>query len=207
MSTASPTFAAPDFEPRTAAILESLNAGGQLKRLQTIEGPMDASIRLRGYGEVACFCSNNYLGLASDPRVVAARITACHPNVTAWAKEDVPARLRYSDNARIGPVVVAADVGWLMCGECLRLFFSLHVYFRIGKSTDVVLFVSYRARNVRRGRLRQRNLRRPSRRIRRGSRELGLTARHRPRVRTRVRRHRVLRHARVRQRRERDESR
>jgi predicted AlkP superfamily pyrophosphatase or phosphodiesterase len=65
-----------------------------------------------------------------DPRVVAARITACHPNVTAWAKEDVPPRLRYSDNARIGPVVVAADVGWLMCGECLRLF--LHLCFRMG---------------------------------------------------------------------------
>ena len=65
-----------------------------------------------------------------DPRVIAARITACHPNVTAWAKEDVPPRLRYSDNARIGPVVVAADVGWLMCGECLRLF--LHLCFRMG---------------------------------------------------------------------------
>lgn len=57
-----------------------------------------------------------------DPRVVAARITACHPNVTAWAKEDVPPRLRYSDNARIGPVVVAADVGWLMCGAFVFLF-------------------------------------------------------------------------------------
>ncbi len=74
MSTASPSFAAPDFEPRTAAILESLHAGGQLKRLQTIEGPMDASIRLRGYGEVACFCSNNYLGLANHPEVVEAGI-------------------------------------------------------------------------------------------------------------------------------------
>ncbi len=74
MSTASPTFAAPDFEPRTAAILEQLHAGGQLKRLQTIEGPMDATVRLRGYGEVACFCSNNYLGLANHPEVVEAGI-------------------------------------------------------------------------------------------------------------------------------------
>ena len=57
--------------------------------------------------------------------MIAARITACHPNVTAWAKEDVPARLRYSDNARIGPVVVAADVGWLMCGESFIFMFSV----------------------------------------------------------------------------------
>ncbi|MFZ9691505.1 MAG: aminotransferase class I/II-fold pyridoxal phosphate-dependent enzyme [Phycisphaerales bacterium] len=74
MTTASPTFVAPDFEPRTAAILETLHAGGQLKRLQTIEGPMDATVRLRGYGEVACFCSNNYLGLANHPEVVEAGI-------------------------------------------------------------------------------------------------------------------------------------
>jgi glycine C-acetyltransferase len=64
----------PNFEPRTAAILSHLDDSGQLKRLQTIEGPMDASIRLRGYGEVACFCSNNYLGLANHPEVVEAGI-------------------------------------------------------------------------------------------------------------------------------------
>ena len=51
-----------------------------------------------------------------EARAMARAVTACHPNVTAWAREDVPARLRYSDNARIGPVVVAADVGYLMCG-------------------------------------------------------------------------------------------
>ena len=51
-----------------------------------------------------------------EARATARAVTACHPNVTAWAREDVPPRLRYSDNARIGPVVVAADVGYLMCG-------------------------------------------------------------------------------------------
>lgn len=51
-----------------------------------------------------------------EARAMARAVTACHPNVTAWAREDVPARLRYSANARIGPVVVAADVGYVMCG-------------------------------------------------------------------------------------------
>jgi glycine C-acetyltransferase len=51
-----------------------LRDSGQLKVLQTIEGPMGATVRLRGRGEVACFCSNNYLGLANHPEVVEAGI-------------------------------------------------------------------------------------------------------------------------------------
>jgi len=68
------TLAVNAFESRTETILTGLRESGQLKILQTIEGPMDATVRLRGYGEVACFCSNNYLGLANDPRVVEAGI-------------------------------------------------------------------------------------------------------------------------------------
>jgi glycine C-acetyltransferase len=64
----------PDFGARTTAILGHLEETGQLKHLQTIEGPMGPSINLRGFGEVACFCSNNYLGLANDPEVVEAGI-------------------------------------------------------------------------------------------------------------------------------------
>jgi len=60
------------FEQRAGAILNQLKDSGQLKHLQMIEGPMDATVRLRGYGEVACFCSNNYLGLANHQEVVAA---------------------------------------------------------------------------------------------------------------------------------------
>ena len=62
------------FATRTAATLASLKDAGQLKALQMIEGPMDASVTLRGYGEVACFCSNNYLGLANHPAVVEAAV-------------------------------------------------------------------------------------------------------------------------------------
>ncbi|MFO0962936.1 MAG: aminotransferase class I/II-fold pyridoxal phosphate-dependent enzyme [Phycisphaerales bacterium] len=62
------------FESRTQKTLQSLAQSGQLKHLQTIEGPMGATVKLRGYGEVACFCSNNYLGLADHPEVVEAGI-------------------------------------------------------------------------------------------------------------------------------------
>jgi glycine C-acetyltransferase len=57
------------FSQRADAILQQLEQTGQLKLLQMIESPMDATVKLRGYGEVACFCSNNYLGLANHPEV------------------------------------------------------------------------------------------------------------------------------------------
>ena len=64
------------FNERSGAILSQLKETGQLKILQMIESPMDATVRLRGYGEVACFCSNNYLGLANHAEVVGAGL-AC----------------------------------------------------------------------------------------------------------------------------------
>ena len=62
------------FASRTAGVLEELASGGQLKRLQMIEGPMGPSINLRGRGQVDCFCSNNYLGLANHHQVVEAGV-------------------------------------------------------------------------------------------------------------------------------------
>jgi len=73
-SAPTPMMPVPTFPSRTQQILETLRQSGQLKHLQTIEGPMDATVRLKGYGEVACFCSNNYLGLANHPEVVEAGI-------------------------------------------------------------------------------------------------------------------------------------
>ncbi len=63
-----------DFLSRTQGTLDELAASGQFKHLQMIEGPMGPSITLRGRGEVDCFCSNNYLGLANHPDVVEAGI-------------------------------------------------------------------------------------------------------------------------------------
>jgi glycine C-acetyltransferase len=62
------------FDRRTDALLASLRESGQYKVLQTLEGPMDAEVEVRGYGRCLCFCSNNYLGLAHHPEVNAAAI-------------------------------------------------------------------------------------------------------------------------------------
>ncbi|MFN7021411.1 MAG: aminotransferase class I/II-fold pyridoxal phosphate-dependent enzyme [Phycisphaerales bacterium] len=68
------TTAALPFDLRTDATLRQLHEGGQFKHLRTIDSPMDAVVTVRGYGECACFCSNNYLGLANHPEVVEAGI-------------------------------------------------------------------------------------------------------------------------------------
>ncbi len=62
------------FIERSSAILAHLEETGQLKQLQMIESPMGPRITIRGRGEVDCFCSNNYLGLANHPDVVEAGI-------------------------------------------------------------------------------------------------------------------------------------
>lgn len=60
------------FRERIQETLRQLDETGQRKHLKVIEGPMDAVISLRDHGEVICFCSNNYLGLANHPRVLEA---------------------------------------------------------------------------------------------------------------------------------------
>ncbi len=62
------------FIDRSSAILTQLEESGQLKQLQMIESSMGPRISIRGRGEVDCFCSNNYLGLANHPDVVEAGI-------------------------------------------------------------------------------------------------------------------------------------
>ena len=74
MTTATDVSPKKIFTNRSDEILSQLKSTGQLKHLQTIEGPMDATVKLRRYGEVACFCSNNYLGLANHPAVKEAGI-------------------------------------------------------------------------------------------------------------------------------------
>ena len=60
------------FEDRTAHILEELDTSGTRKKLRYVTGPMGPVVRLEDEGEVIVLCSNNYLGLASHPEVVAA---------------------------------------------------------------------------------------------------------------------------------------
>lgn len=67
-------MAASNFDGRTDTLFSQLRDQKVWKELQTIEGPMDARIRLKGYGDVLCFCSNNYLGLANHPEVIEAGV-------------------------------------------------------------------------------------------------------------------------------------
>ena len=72
------TGTAEAFANRARGILNGLEARGEYKHLQVIDGPMDATVRLRAedgkFHEALCFCSNNYLGLANHPEVVEAGI-------------------------------------------------------------------------------------------------------------------------------------
>ncbi len=56
--------------------LDALKAAGTYKRLNHLESPQGARVRMEGRGEVIALSSNNYLGLANEPAVVQAGIEA-----------------------------------------------------------------------------------------------------------------------------------
>jgi glycine C-acetyltransferase len=56
------------------AELDGLRAAGTYKHFNVLESPQGPVVRMAGRGEVIVLSSNNYLGLASDPDVVAAGI-------------------------------------------------------------------------------------------------------------------------------------
>ncbi len=64
------------FDTRTDKLFEQLKEQRVWKTLQMLESPMDAVVKIQGPDgkqfECACFCSNNYLGLANHPEVVEA---------------------------------------------------------------------------------------------------------------------------------------
>lgn len=60
------------FEDRIAGELERFRADGVYKRLNYLDSPQDARVRMEGRGDVIILSSNNYLGLSNDPGVVAA---------------------------------------------------------------------------------------------------------------------------------------
>ena len=57
-----------------AAELDGLRAAGTFKRFNTLLSPQGPVVEMAGRGEVIVLSSNNYLGLAADPRVVEAGI-------------------------------------------------------------------------------------------------------------------------------------
>lgn len=60
------------------AELKQIEADGLYKRERIIAGPQDAEIEVQGGQKVLNFCSNNYLGLSSHPKVVKAAEEALH---------------------------------------------------------------------------------------------------------------------------------
>jgi glycine C-acetyltransferase len=69
---ATTTAFAQDFETQIA----QLKADRVYKRLNHIESPQGARVRMEGRGEVVILSSNNYLGLANEPSVVDAGVEA-----------------------------------------------------------------------------------------------------------------------------------
>jgi len=59
-------------EARLAAQLETFHRDRVYKRLNYLETPQAARVRMEGRGEVIILSSNNYLGLSNQPEVVAA---------------------------------------------------------------------------------------------------------------------------------------
>jgi len=60
------------FVARCEESLGRLRGEGRFKTYRTLEGAAGARVRLEGRGEVVLMCSNDYLGLANHPKVVAA---------------------------------------------------------------------------------------------------------------------------------------
>src|SRR5918911_2160591 len=56
---------------RFSAELEQLRRAGLFRSRITLEGPQGARVKVDGR-EFLAFCSNDYLGLADDPRLIAA---------------------------------------------------------------------------------------------------------------------------------------
>src|SRR6202035_5011994 len=62
------------FDARLTTELDALRAAGTYKRLRHITGPMAPEVHMEEAGDVIVLSSNNYLGLADHPDVVAAGI-------------------------------------------------------------------------------------------------------------------------------------
>src|SRR4051812_29927731 len=63
-------------EQRIEPELEQFIREGTYKRLNFLESPQGARVRMEGRGEVIILSSNNYLGLSNEPAVVDAGVEA-----------------------------------------------------------------------------------------------------------------------------------
>ena len=60
------------FDSELKAAITKLKDDGVYKRLNYLDSPQSARVKMEGRGEVLIFSSNNYLGLSSEPALVAA---------------------------------------------------------------------------------------------------------------------------------------
>src|SRR5687767_11808635 len=60
------------FDEELKAAIEKLKADGVYKRLNYLDSPQSARVKMEGRGEVLIFSSNNYLGLSAEPALIAA---------------------------------------------------------------------------------------------------------------------------------------
>jgi len=60
-----------NFEQRANQLLAELDQSGQRKPFYWLRGPMGPEVDIEGLGRVLVLCSNNYLGLANHPEVIA----------------------------------------------------------------------------------------------------------------------------------------
>src|SRR5712671_4519624 len=61
-----------DYQPFVQSQLEDIRAAGLWKPERVLHSPQRPQAQLQGGSEVLVLCANNYLGLADDPRVIAA---------------------------------------------------------------------------------------------------------------------------------------
>jgi glycine C-acetyltransferase len=62
------------FDDELKASIEQLKHDGVYKRLNHLESPQSARVRMEGRGEVLILSSNNYLGLCDEPEVIQAGV-------------------------------------------------------------------------------------------------------------------------------------
>ena len=62
----------PTFATQLSGAIDAFKRDGVYKRLNYLESPQAAHVRMEGHGDVLILSSNNYLGLSAEPAVVKA---------------------------------------------------------------------------------------------------------------------------------------